>query len=45
MAERTIGWLSLSRRLSKDSERLCESSQAMIYAVMGRLMLRRLARV
>jgi len=45
VAERTIGWLSQSRRMSKDYERLCQSSQAMIYAVMSRLMLRRLARV
>jgi putative transposase len=45
VAERTIGWISLSRRMSKDYERLCESSQAMTYAVMIRLMLRRLARV
>jgi len=45
VAERTIGWLSQSRRMSKDYERLCESSQAMIHAVMSRLMLRRLARV
>ncbi len=45
VAERTIGWISLSRRMSKDYERLCESSQAMIHALMGRLMLRRLARV
>ena len=44
VAERTIGWLSLSRRMSKDYERLCETSQAMVYAVMSRLMLRRLAR-
>ena len=43
VAERTIGWLSQSRRMSKDYERLCQSSQAMIYAVMSRLMLRRLA--
>ena len=43
--ERTIGWLSQSRRMSKDYERLCETSQAMIHAVMSRLMLRRLARV
>jgi transposase len=42
--ERTIGWLSQSRRMSKDYERLCETSQAMIHAVMSRLMLRRLAR-
>jgi putative transposase len=44
VAERTIGWLSQSRRMSKDYERLCETSQAMIHAVMSRLMLRRLAR-
>jgi putative transposase len=44
VAERTIGWLAQSRRMSKDYERLCESSQAMIYAVMSRLMLRRLTR-
>jgi hypothetical protein len=31
--------------MSKDYERLCESSQAMLYAVMARLMLRRLASV
>jgi hypothetical protein len=29
--------------MSKDYERLCETSQAMIHAVMSRLMLRRLA--
>jgi putative transposase len=45
VAERTIGWLSQSRRMSKDCERLCERSQAMFYAVMSRLMVRRLARV
>ena len=45
VAERTIGWLSQSRRMSKDYERLCQSSQTMIYAVMSRLMLRRLAHV
>lgn len=44
VAERTIGWLSRSGRMSEDYERLCQSSQAMIYAVMSRLMLRRLAR-
>jgi hypothetical protein len=31
--------------MSKDYERLCETSQAIIYAAMSRLMLRRLARV
>jgi hypothetical protein len=30
--------------MSKDYERLCESSQAVIYAVMSRMILRRLAR-
>ena len=29
----------------RDYERLCETSQAMVYAVMSRLMLRRLTRV
>jgi hypothetical protein len=37
--------LSQSKRISKDYERLCESSQTMIYAVMSRLMLGRLARI
>ena len=44
VAKRTIGWLSQSRRMSKDYERLCETSQTMIHAEMSRLMLRRLAR-
>ena len=35
--------LGQSRRLSKDYERLCETSEAMIYATMSRLMVRRLA--
>jgi len=43
-AERTFTWLSQSRRLAKEYERLCETSEAMIYATMSRLMLRRLAR-
>src|SRR5215467_4957626 len=42
--ERTFGWVSQSRRLSKDDERLCETSEALIYATMTRLMVRRLAR-
>ncbi len=44
VAERTFSWLGQSRRLSKDYERLTETSQAMIYTAMSRLMLRRLAR-
>lgn len=44
VVERTISWISQSRRMSKDYERLCETSEAMIYALMSRLMVRRLAR-
>jgi putative transposase len=44
VAERTFSWLGQNRRLSKDYERLCETDEAMIYATMSRLMLRRLAR-
>lgn len=45
VVERTFAWLGLSRRLSKDYERLPETGEAMIYGVsMSRLMLRRLAR-
>ena len=43
--ERTFSWLGHSRRLSKDYERLCETSEALIYATMTRLMARRLARI
>jgi putative transposase len=43
VVERTFGWLGRSRRLSKDYEQLPETSEAMIYAVMSRLMLQRLA--
>jgi putative transposase len=41
--ERTFSWLGHSRRLSKDYERLCDTSEALIYATMTRLMARRLA--
>ena len=43
VVERTFGWWNWYRRLSKDYERLPESSEAMIYIAMTRLMLRRLA--
>jgi putative transposase len=44
VVERTFAWLSQNRRLSKDYERLCATSEAWIYLDMIRLMLRRLAR-
>ena len=44
VVEHTFGWLTHYRRLSKDYEQLPETSKAMIYAAMVRLMLRRLAR-
>ncbi len=43
VVERTFSWLVSSRRLSLDYEHLPEVSEAMIYASMVRLMLRRLA--
>jgi len=43
VVERTFGWLYQSRRLSKDYERLTETSEALIYVAMTRLMLRRLS--
>jgi putative transposase len=43
VVERTFGWLGRNRRLSKDYERLTQTSEAMIYVAMTRLMLRRLA--
>jgi putative transposase len=44
VVERTFAWLSQNRRMSKDYERLAESSEAFVYAAMTRLMVRRLAR-
>jgi putative transposase len=43
VVERTFGWLSRYRRLSKDYEYLPESSEAMIYIAMIHIMVRRLA--
>lgn len=43
VVERTFSWLYQARRLSKDYERLLESSEELIYLAMSRLMLRRLA--
>ena len=43
VVERTFSWLSQNRRMSKDYERLCATSEAFIYAAMTRAMVRRLA--
>ena len=45
VVERTFGWLGQSRRLSKDYERLSETSEALVYAAMTRIMARRMARL
>ena len=42
--ERTFAWLSRSRRLARDYERLPETSEAFIYVAMIHVMLKRLAR-
>ena len=43
--ERTFAWLTRHRRLSRDFEKLPETSEAFIYLAMTRIMLKRLARV
>jgi putative transposase len=45
VVERTFSWIDKNRRMSKDYERLPESSEAFIYVAMSRLMVRRLARL
>jgi putative transposase len=45
VVERTFSWLSQNRRMSKDYERLCSTSESFVYAAMSRLMVRRLVRV
>ena len=42
MVERTLGWLNRYRRLSKDYERLVESSESMIHISSIQTMLNRL---
>ncbi len=44
VVERSFAWICHNRRMSKDYERLCASSEAFVYAAMMRLMVRRLAR-
>lgn len=43
VVERTFAWLGRYRRLSKDYEGLTQTSEAMIYAAMVHIMVRRLA--
>lgn len=43
IVERTFGWLNRFRRLSKDYELSAQTSEAMIFRSMMRLMVRRLA--
>ena len=43
VAERTFAWISHNRRMSKDYERLCATSEAFVYAAMSRIMVKRLA--
>ena len=44
VVERAFAWLSYNRRISKDYERLCATSEAFIYVAMTRLLVRRSAR-
>ena len=44
IVERTLGWLTRNRRLSKDYERKVQTSEAFMEVAMIRLILRRLAR-
>ena len=43
IVERTFGWLGRSRRLSKDYEALCETTETWIFIAMIYLMTKRLA--
>ena len=45
VVERTFGWLNLQRRLSKDYEALCETTETWLYISVTGIMLRRLARL
>jgi putative transposase len=44
VVERSFAWICHNRRMAKDYERLCASGEALVYAAMSRLMVRRLAR-
>ncbi len=42
VVERSLGWYSRNRRLSKDYEHLCEVSETMVYIASIQVMLKRL---
>ena len=44
VVERTFAWICRNRRMSRDYEFLAETTEALIYVTMIRLMLRRLAK-
>jgi hypothetical protein len=44
VVERTFSWTDQNRRISKDYERLTQTSEAFVYVAMSRLMATRLAR-
>jgi putative transposase len=44
IVERTLGWLTRNRRLSKDYERKVQSSESFMEVAMIRMILKRLAR-
>jgi transposase len=43
VVERSFGWLTQYRRLVRDYEQRLDVSEAMIYAAMGSLLIRRIA--
>lgn len=43
IVERTFAWLNNNRRMSKDYERFCQTSETFAYMAMSRLMLKRLS--
>jgi putative transposase len=44
VAERTFAWMARNRRMSRDYESLAETTEALVYLSMIRLMLKRLAK-
>jgi putative transposase len=44
VVERTFAWISRNRRMSRDYEFSAQTTEALIYVTMIRLMLRRLAK-